>query len=562
VHIQVQINFGSSKTDLNLKFRLGLEHALAKADFLNVPDLVVIQAFCIFLALARRHDSPRYVWMMTGLVIRMAQAIGLQRDGAHFGNLSAYEIEMRRRTWWHLCFLDVRASEDQGTDLTIGHGSFDTKIPLNINDADIDSTSKDTLVSREGMTDATMAVTTYEVCELTRQMMTIGSKDGLPDLERQNKLLNELCGKFERNYFRYTSSPGNITHWVSAIISRLMMAKMTLIIYFPVLFSPNEHISDEIRTKLLVSGIEVAEYNHMLNAETACRHWRWIFQTYTHWYATVYLLIEISRRPWSPIIERAWVALHSPWLIPTHLVQMNKNMRMWIPLRKLMATARKHRDSELERLRADPSAAQTLEFEEQKMPEPGSTAHFPAGSNAAALFQERWRQLLRLDSVEVIHHGTAWPQGLRPDKVGSSTTYADQVSQSMSLKPAPGFAATGPNTNPSPQPSYFAPSNVQPDNDLSNATSADRLHVNDGSVPVPVESSAGQAANPYEPLPADIMDWSGGQAVPSGFMPWLWPDADPSLDVFAAVDADIDLSMNSNEEVNWYDWIDSTKHLQ
>lgn len=90
-------NFGLAKSDLNLKYRIGLEHALAKADFLNTPDLVLVQAFGLFLCLLRRHESPRFVWMMTGLLIRMAQALGLQRDGAQFDHLTPYEIEMRRR---------------------------------------------------------------------------------------------------------------------------------------------------------------------------------------------------------------------------------------------------------------------------------------------------------------------------------------------------------------------------------------------------------------------------------------------------------------------------------
>ena len=128
-------NFGFTKTELNMKYRLGLEHALAKADFLNVPDLVLVQAFTIFLFLVRRHDSPRFVWMMTGLAIRMGQALGLHRDGAHFGHLTPYEVEMRRRVWWSLCMLDMRASEDQGMDYTISLESYDTKLPLSINDA-------------------------------------------------------------------------------------------------------------------------------------------------------------------------------------------------------------------------------------------------------------------------------------------------------------------------------------------------------------------------------------------------------------------------------------------
>ena len=145
-------NFGTSKSDLSLKFRLGLEHALAKANFLNVPDIVLVQAFALFLSLVRRHDSPRFVWMMTGLVIRMAQYLGLQRDGTHFEHLTPFEIEMRRKVWWAVCMLDIRASEDQGTELSIASGSFDTKIPSNINDEDIDPETKQMPTEHDGVT--------------------------------------------------------------------------------------------------------------------------------------------------------------------------------------------------------------------------------------------------------------------------------------------------------------------------------------------------------------------------------------------------------------------------
>lgn len=300
------MNFSCTKAELNLKYRIGLEHALAKADFLNVPDLVLLQAFTIFIGLARRHDSPRFVWMMTGLVIRMGQALGLQRDGAHFKHLTPFEVEMRRRIWWTLHVLDVRASEDQGTDFTIALGSFDTKFPLNINNADIGPDSTETPAERKGMTDATFALVSFEVSSVARKMMAQSVRDGAPNVEEQARLVEEIYQKVDRGYLQYSVEPGNVTHWVAVMVARLVMAKMTLLVYLPILFSStNEHFSDSVKNKLLVAAIECAEYNHALNAEKACRHWRWVYQTYTHWYAVVYLLIECSRRPWSPIIERA-----------------------------------------------------------------------------------------------------------------------------------------------------------------------------------------------------------------------------------------------------------------
>ncbi|KAF2705578.1 hypothetical protein K504DRAFT_439853, partial [Pleomassaria siparia CBS 279.74] len=386
----VMTNFGSSKTYLSLKFRLGLEHALAKADFLNAPDLTLVQAFALFLGLVRRHDSPRFVWMMTGLVIRMAHYLGLQRDGSHFEHLSPYEIEIRRRVWWMVYMLDIRASEDQGTDLTITAGTFDTKIPLNINDTDIDPETKETPKERDSVTDMTMALIFFGTAEIMTRMMATSNRHGVAGLEDQGRLLNEMCRTFDEGYLTYATESKADIYWAGVIISKLVLAKMRLIVYLPILFSsPSEDFSDDIRTKLLIAAIEVAEYNHTLNSTQKFRKWRWVYQTYTHWHAIVYLMIEISRRPWSPMIERAWLVLGSSWLIPPQ-TNLDKNLGIWVPLKKLMDKARKHRNSELARLRADPPATARLELEDQNLPLPSSS---PMETDIEDLC-ERWRQLV------------------------------------------------------------------------------------------------------------------------------------------------------------------------
>jgi hypothetical protein len=121
-----------------------------------------------------------------------AQALGLQRDGANFKNLTPYEIEMRRRVWVTLCMLDVRASEDQGMEYTIPLGTFDTKLPLNINDSDIEPDAVQMPAEREGITDMTFPLVSAEIMETSKQMMTKGAKDGLLGIEGQSRLLSEM----------------------------------------------------------------------------------------------------------------------------------------------------------------------------------------------------------------------------------------------------------------------------------------------------------------------------------------------------------------------------------
>lgn len=119
--------WGEERSSLLVRYRFALEQALARANFLYCDEIVILQAFVIFLILLRRNDDARKIWTLTGLVVRIAQTLGIHRDGSHFG-LAPFEIEMRRRLWWQVCVLDARSSEDHGCDPTIVEAQFDAKM--------------------------------------------------------------------------------------------------------------------------------------------------------------------------------------------------------------------------------------------------------------------------------------------------------------------------------------------------------------------------------------------------------------------------------------------------
>jgi len=427
---------------------------------------------------------------------------------------------------------------------------------MNINDADISPESKDMPVERDGLTDMSLSRIHAGTCEIVRQLVGPGARDAA--MEDQSSLLNEIYQKYEQGYLRYTNGSGNIAYWVSVIVARLVMAKMTLIVFLPVLFSsPNERLSDELRAKLLVSAIEVAEYNHALNAEHACREWRWVYQTYTHWHAIVYLMIDIARRPWSPIVERAWVALHSRWLIPAQTT-MDKSLRIWVPLRKLMAKARKHRDAELNRLRADPQAATRLEMEDQKIPVPSSSGPFPTGSSVD-IFRERWRLLVAMPKGPENGTQKSGVSGVGLADPLMLTTYTSQPTVKSISTHIPGDLSS----NITFEPTYLDTSGQQAGQNLESTNVR-----NPGLATLtnnPSEIALGQTVEPlYHPFPAVPVDWSDSRTTGFGFgsVPWLWADADPSADMFSKVDVDnTNAHMDLDDEVNWYDWVESAKSM-
>lgn len=540
-------NFGLTKASLNLKYRIGLEQALAKADFLNVPDLTLVQAFIIFLGLVRRHDSPRFVWMMTGLVIRMGQALGLQRDASHFPHMTPYEMEMRRRCWWVLISLDMRSAEDQGTDLTIQRSAFDTKLPLNINDEDISPQTIEMPKAREGVTDMTFLLIMSDISEISRKLVEQSSKGG-PDLDEQSKLVSEIYEKVDQGYLRHTIAEGNILSWMLIIISRLVMAKMTLLTFTQFLFtSPTEQFSDAIKDKLLIAAIEIAEYNHALNAEHKARQWRWVFQTYTHWYAVVYMLMEITRRPWSPIVERAWVALHSEWLIPSQS-HMDKNLRFWVPLKKMTTKARKHRDAELKRLRRDPRAVEWLEMEDRKIPIPGSPGTSVADFEAAEMNRRRWRELVT--ALREAREDGGYQQ--MPVPTIAQTSYATPSSNQI-MMPVYDNNNTGVDSTYDPT---FVVNNLSPNQNIPS------LQQQQFSTP-PVFDTSSTAWIPTQPHNA-VSALPAGWGTGPNLDHWLWADSEPGRDVFSGVnldDIDMNMDMDLDGDVDWYKWVDVAKGM-
>ena len=388
---EVTTSFNLPKSKLAADYRKGMEMSLAKADFLSNPSDNIVQALLIFLTLARLHESTRYLWMMTGIVIRMARFLRFHEDGMSSKNVSPFTAEMQRRIWWNLCALDLRSTEDQGTELAIPRGSFSTRIPSNIHDTDMWPDMEHAPTELKTLTGTSLLRLCSKVTRGTQDMIAAGHT---ATIQEQIGLLDRLTQELDQAYFSVTNQSQHHAYLAAAGTMRVFLGRLTLLAFLPALFSsPNAEVSTEIRNKLLVAAIEIAELNHGLNTHPDCQLWRWVYQTQQHWHAVVFLLIEMCRRPWSAMVERAWLALQSPWLLPARAVSY-KNPTIWVPLKKLMATAKSNRDNELDRLRSDPEAARALErADREQMPISSSSVTFPMYYNEE-MFYRRWRDTI------------------------------------------------------------------------------------------------------------------------------------------------------------------------
>jgi hypothetical protein len=165
-----------------------------------------MQAFVLFLITVRTQIDPHTFWIMTGVAVRIAQRIGLHRDGESLG-IPPFDLEIRRRLFWQLLPLDGYAGQVSGTGISIAPNSWDTKQPLNINDDQIYPGMTQQPEEQKGATEMIYCLTRTELSKFyTRtgvKMKDIGATIQLRDGAELKQLIDEVESIIETKYLRY-----------------------------------------------------------------------------------------------------------------------------------------------------------------------------------------------------------------------------------------------------------------------------------------------------------------------------------------------------------------------
>lgn len=342
---------GEEKPVLLARYRFGIEQALARANFLTTEEMVVLQAFVIFLMCLRRNSDARVIWTLTGLVVRIAQTIGIHRDGTHFG-LAPFEVEMRRRLWWQVCILDTRASEDHGCDPTILEQAFDTKMPLNINDVDMSPGMKDFPSETQGCTDMSFCLIRFEVANTFRRINYVPPGPQRCNeyftnvtLQDKERWITECHQRLEERYLKHCDMSVPL-FWVTATVARLMMSKMWLMVYHPFQRKDGgQSLPPETKEKLFITSLENMEYSILLETESRTMKWGWLFKTYMQWHAMAFMLSELCHRTTGDLVDRAWRAVDrvqdGKWAL--EISNDTRVGHLWRPLKKLYHKAKEAR---------------------------------------------------------------------------------------------------------------------------------------------------------------------------------------------------------------------------
>lgn len=303
--MEITATFSRPKKQVLTNFQSGVEVALGKAHFLRTTKIETVQALVIYLIPMCRAEISRAHSVLVGTAIRLGECMGLHRDPGDVYGLPPVECHVRRLIWAQLCFLDVRTCESQGPRPIIKREDYDTRFPLNINDADLlDVDPKDT----DGQwTDMSFSRMRFECNEMHRVVW----QDRIR-LEKKQISITHALGKIESFRAAMMSKYNPIMddsvpiQRAARLLLDLQLLRMHIMVLHRYHNSVTVRIPDRLRQIILTSGTTSMEAAIKLETIPELAPWRWYCGAYNQWQTAFLLLVEIYTYPMRKEADRIW----------------------------------------------------------------------------------------------------------------------------------------------------------------------------------------------------------------------------------------------------------------
>ncbi|KAL8910884.1 MAG: hypothetical protein Q9172_007774 [Xanthocarpia lactea] len=315
---ECEVMFGMPQPTVVNKYMLATQQALNNAKLLKELDMTVLQALVILLIASRNTLDPRSLWIHCGTAIRLGQRIGLHRDGTSLG-LPPFDIEMRRRLWWQIVVLDTRIAELSGAGTSMLSIPFDTRLPSNVNDSNLNPEMAQLPPERPGATDMTFCLASYEFADFLRRSSTdfyffegpwAKPACAPASLMEKDRLIDELALHMEEKYIIHCDT--NITlHFLTKIFTRTAIYRMRLVAHHP-RRHPDKGVSmpPEEKEYLCRLSLNIVENDNLSHSNKSAERFAWYVNMNFPFPAFIYLISELRHRTRGELSDRGWTAMN------------------------------------------------------------------------------------------------------------------------------------------------------------------------------------------------------------------------------------------------------------
>jgi hypothetical protein len=247
--------------------------------------------------------------------------MGLHRDPTTYSN-SPVEIHVRRLVWYQICFLDLRTCEATGPRPQIRPADYDTQLPLNIDDMDLESAEHgekgvDVSKDRSCFTDMTITRMRFECYEMHRLIWHERPKldQRRADGERRVTLMTLLSriqsftAAMEKMYLPMLSKTVPL-HALASEIYGILSNRLYVQLLQRYLSSDRNKMPIRLRQLIMSASVIIIEHSIVIETQPALSTWKWYVGVFHQYHTALLLLNEMYSAPNEPEVEdRIWRSL-------------------------------------------------------------------------------------------------------------------------------------------------------------------------------------------------------------------------------------------------------------
>ena len=327
---EAQKILGLDKSAHLLRFKIGLEQTFAQGDFLDRPTLTGLHALAIYLVCSnlrnssfernlshlqsalRVHNRGKGIWILNGLAIRIAESLGLHRDGERL-DLSPFQSEIRRRLWWHLISRDGRAGEDYGLESSKGLSLMsDVSLPLNVDDADLYIGMDRLPVAKLGWTSMTFSLINIDLVRSMQKLAAIAANSSRlcsPSEDVRAQIINKTRTQIEERLEHCNSVIPQ--HRLTLSCSRFLLRKLDFVTRQQWLLLQHPKQREKLTTEEnLIEALEILAPS-LASEDDLLKQFAWAKKAYPQYHVTMYILLHLYVKPEGPNVDRAWEVIDS-----------------------------------------------------------------------------------------------------------------------------------------------------------------------------------------------------------------------------------------------------------
>ncbi|CAH0059311.1 unnamed protein product, partial [Clonostachys solani] len=310
----VERTFGRSKEYLVQRYHSATHRALINADFMRTDNLILLQAYVLYILSIRWFVDPREVSCLASIAVRLAQRMGCHSDPEQFSH-SPFEIEQRRRLWWTIVGHDRRMGETTGLSVTSISTPGNVKLPLNVNDSDLHVHGTEPVKEHTGPTEMVFALTRLE---FSTAVLEHGSNTKARSGQKPGGLikragqggpafsLDDYCVYVESKYLNHCD-PKIPLHYCTIITTRQSFCRIRIGSWLARYQAEDaEALSDASRDMIFLEAIQFIEYDNILQSSEHLQQYRWYTGYHFPFPGYMVILMELRRRLAPSMIERGW----------------------------------------------------------------------------------------------------------------------------------------------------------------------------------------------------------------------------------------------------------------